>query len=303
MIKPKFEKLVVSNLSVEFSGSLTTAKTDRPKKAVDDISFCLQQGEHLGLIGESGSGKTVTALSLLGLERGRPGIVAGTIEYNDRQLLPDWSSLFPGKSSHQIGNEKRKHWRKWRRTLAKRLHAPGQWPIQGAQIGIVFQNPLEMLDPLFSIGQQMLEAIALSKQATDRQQLAVSWLEKVYIDQPDKVANLYPHQLSGGMCQRVVIALALASKPNLLIVDEPTTALDVTTGSKILLLLRDLCQQEGLTLLVISHNAALIRELTEKVVVIQRGQIIETLKFEMTGVRKVLKSEHPYTRELTKSVS
>ena len=149
----------------------------------------------------------------------------------------------------------------------------------------------------------MREAIALSRLAINRQQLAVSWLEKVYIDQPDKVVNLYPHQLSGGMCQRVVIALALASKPNLLIVDEPTTALDVTTGSKILLLLRDLCQQEGLTLLVISHNAAVIRELTEKVVVMQQGQIVETLKFKMKGVRKVLKSEQPYTQELTKLVS
>ena len=302
LIKPQFEQLVVSNLSVEFARSQSKGSAREPIKAVDDISFSFQRGEHVGLIGESGSGKTVTALSLLGLERGQPGIVAGTIEYNDRQLLPDWSSLFPGKNRDEIADQKRKHWRKWRRTLSKQLHYSQQWPIRGAQIGIVFQNPLEMLDPLFSVGEQMVEAVSLSRVTNNRKQSAIEWLEKAQIDQPHKVIEQYPHQLSGGICQRVVIALALASQPNLLIVDEPTTALDVTIGSKILLLLRDLCQQEGLTLLVISHNIAVIRELTDKVVVMRKGKIVEILRFETRDNIKKLTPHHPYTQELTQSV-
>lgn len=282
----QFKELTISNLKVQF------ATRDWRLTAVDGISFCIRQGEHLGIIGESGSGKTVTALSLLGFERGKPGIVSGEIELNGSNLLPNWSHLFPHcKTEEGIARQKQKQWRKWQRELSSRMK-----PVRGKRISIAFQEPKTMLDPLFTIGRQIAEAIELSgifPFCRDHKQEAIEWLKRVEIEKPEEVVNWYPHQLAGGMLQRVVLAIALASKPGLLIVDEPTTGLDVEVGDKILLLLKKLCDQEGLTLLVISHNLSVIRRLVRKVLVMYAGQIVEAL-----AVEALENAKHPYTQAL-----
>ena len=343
MNKPQIQKLTVSNLKVQF------ATKNGLIKAVDGVSFCIRHGEHVGLIGESGSGKTVTTLSLLGFERGKPGIVAGEIELKVLKLLFCVELKYQTDlDNEKISNELRQAFQNHKILLSQHVvvsiqKTDSEWwiddednnrryivrkegqlniyklnisnllpnrksdmePLRGVQISIAFQEPKTMLDPLFSIGQQLAEAIALSEPNQSKayyKQKEIEWLKRVEMKGPDQVVDQYPHQLSGGMLQRVVLAIALASKPGLLIVDEPTTSLDVTVGSKILLLLKELCQQEGLTLLVISHNLAVIRELAQRVLVMYAGQIVESLEFEtLLSGRKFLNPKHPYTQALMAS--
>ena len=236
--------------------------------AVIDVSFQVNAGETLCLVGESGSGKSVTALSILGLVQ-RPGrIAAGRIGFKGRDL----------------------------RTLDERE----MQKVRGAEIALVFQEPMTALNPVFTIGNQieetlMVHGIARGRAARDR---AVELLDAVSIPDPQRRVRDYPHQLSGGLRQRALIALALACNPSLVIADEPTTALDVTIQAQILDLLRDLKKRFGLALLLITHDLGIVAEMADRVAVMYAGRIVEE-----APVRELFRDpRHPYTRGLLASI-
>jgi peptide/nickel transport system ATP-binding protein len=236
--------------------------------AVIDVSFHVNEGETLCLVGESGSGKSVTALSILRLVQ-RPGRIAGgRIVFKGRDLL----------------------------TLEEREIQK----VRGAEIALVFQEPMTALNPVFTIGNQieetlMVHGVARGRAARDR---AVELLEAVSIPDPQRRVRDYPHQLSGGLRQRALIALALACSPSLVIADEPTTALDVTIQAQILDLLRDLQQRLGLALLLITHDLGVVAEMADRVAVMYAGRIVEE-----APVRRLFSDpRHPYTRGLLASI-
>ena len=236
--------------------------------AVIDVSFHVEAGDTLCLVGESGSGKSVTALSILRLVQ-RPGRIAGgRIMFKGRDLLG--------------------------------LDERGMQKVRGAEIGLVFQEPMTALNPVFTIGNQieetlMVHGIARGRAARDR---AVELLESVSMPEPGRRVRDYPHQLSGGLRQRALIALALACAPTLLIADEPTTALDVTIQAQILDLLRDLQQRLGLGLLLITHDLGVVAEMADRVAVMYAGRIVEE-----APVRELFRDpRHPYTRGLLGSI-
>jgi oligopeptide/dipeptide ABC transporter ATP-binding protein len=239
-----------------------------PAPAVIDVSFHVNAGETLCLVGESGSGKSVTALSILRLVQ-RPGRIAGgRVVFKERDLL----------------------------TLDERA----MQGIRGAGIGLVFQEPMTALNPVFTIGNQieetlMVHGIARGRAARDR---AVELLEAVSMPEPQKRVRDYPHQLSGGLRQRALIALALSCNPPLLIADEPTTALDVTIQAQILDLLRDLQERFRLALLLITHDLGVVAEMADRVAVMYAGRIVEE-----APVRELFRDpRHPYTRGLLASI-
>ena len=241
---------------------------DREAAAVCAVSFLIRAGETLALVGESGSGKSVTALSLLGLVRPPGRITGGSILWKGLDLA---------------------------RLDDTRLHR-----IRGREIALMLQDPGAALNPVFTIGDQIIETL-LAHGVVPRRGARVRMLElldAVRIPDPDRRAGDYPHQLSGGLRQRVMIALALAGDPALLIADEPTTGLDATTQSRIVDLLRDLVERHGLSLLLISHDLAVVGACADRVAVMYAGQIIEE-----GPARAVLHSPgHPYTRGLLASV-
>jgi oligopeptide/dipeptide ABC transporter ATP-binding protein len=240
-----------------------------PAAAVNDISFELRAGETLCLVGESGSGKSVTALSLLRLVQPPGRIAAGEIFFQGRDLF----------------------------TLSERE----MQRVRGAGIGLVFQEPMTALNPVFTIGNQIEETLAVHGVARGRAAAAraVELLASVSVPDPARRAREYPHQLSGGLRQRALIALALACGPALLIADEPTTALDVTIQAQILDLLRDLQQRLGLALLLITHDLGVVAEMADRVAVMYGGRIVET-----ADVRPLFRDpRHPYTRGLLASVA
>ena len=236
--------------------------------AVDDVTFEIGTGETLGLVGESGSGKSVTALSIMRLVE-RPGRIAGgRLLFKNRDLM----------------------------TLDERE----MQRVRGADIALVFQEPMTALNPVFTVGDQIGEALLVHGLATKREsrRRAVELLEAVRI--PDAAARAidYPHQLSGGMRQRVMIAIALACRPSLVIADEPTTALDVTIQAQILDLLREMRSAFGLAILLITHDLGIVAEMADRVAVMYAGRIVET-----GPVRDILRSpQHPYTRGLLASI-
>ncbi len=254
-------------LSVE---NLTTAfdVKPRPVVAVNDVSFEIRKGETLGLVGESGSGKSVTAFSIIGLLQ-PPGRVAGG------------RVIFQG------------------RDLAK-LPEPEMRTVRGAGIGFVFQEPMAALNPVMRVGAHIAEALIVHGMAskTAARARAIELLRAVKITDPEKCVDDYPHQLSGGMRQRVMMAVALACKPPLLIADEPTTALDVTVQAQVLELLRDMKQQFDLSLLLITHDLGVIAETADRVAVMYAGRIVE-----QGTVREIFyQPKHPYTRGLLASI-
>jgi oligopeptide/dipeptide ABC transporter ATP-binding protein len=239
-----------------------------PATAVDSVSFSIRAGETLGLVGESGSGKSVTALSIVRLLRTPGRITSGELRFNGRDL----------------------------RTLTEREMRA----VRGAQIGFVFQEPMTALDPVYTIGDQIIEALRVhgASRASDAAARAVELLESVRIANAAERLNDYPHQLSGGMRQRVCIAIAIACGPALLVADEPTTALDVTIQAEILDLLRDMRQSLGLAMLLITHDLAVVAETADRVAVMYAGRIVEE-----GPVRDVLASpQHPYTQGLLSSL-
>ncbi len=261
--------LQIRNLSVAFDNG------GQKKIAVDSVSLDVFAGERVALVGESGSGKTVTALSVLG-------------------LLPDahtsgeiiWSPANAGVASGE-GTD-------LLHCSARKLRA-----IRGKDIAMVFQEPMSALNPLFTVGQQIAEVLELheglsSKQAFER---AIALLERTGVDDPKRRANAYPHQLSGGQRQRVVIAMALACSPKLLIADEPTTALDVTIRAQVLELLAELQREEGMAILLITHDLPLVEKFAQRVGVMQLGQLVE----EGDTHAVFTSPRHEYTKRLLNS--
>ena len=256
--------LEVRNLTVEFP---TAARDWIP--AVQDVSFTLGQGESVALVGESGSGKTVTSLAVMGLTGVSGGRVAtGSVAFDGRELtaLPE---------------------REWRR-----LRGPG--------MGMIFQQPIRSLNPAFTVGDQIAESARRHLGLNRRQARAraIEMLELVHIPRAAQRVDEYPHAFSGGMCQRVMIAMVMAANPRLLIADEPTTALDVTVQERILELLRDLQQQTGVSLLFVSHDLAVVAELCQRVVVMYAGEVAEA----GTAADVFFRPRHPYTAGLLASI-
>jgi oligopeptide/dipeptide ABC transporter ATP-binding protein len=256
--------LQVRNLTTHFRTEAGTAA------AVNDVSFDIFPGEVLGLVGESGSGKSVTALSILRLIPDPPGkIVAGSVLFEGRDLLQ--------LSWEQIRD------------------------IRGRQISMIFQEPMTSLNPVFTIGMQLMESVRVHESVSKREAFdrSVEMLRLVGIPDPSRHMHDYPHQFSGGMRQRVMIAMALACNPSLLIADEPTTALDVTIQAQILeLMLRIKDQRKDAAILLITHNLAVVAETCRRVMVMYGGKIQE-----IAPVRELFKNPlHPYTRGLLASL-
>jgi peptide/nickel transport system ATP-binding protein len=258
--------LDVRDLTAEFPSSRDGRST--PIRAVDAVSFRLARGETLGLVGESGCGKSTLAQALIRLLPPPGRITAGRVEFEGRDLLS--------------------------------LDEADLRRVRGARIGFVFQEPAMALNPVFTIGDQVAEALtvhALASRAAARRR-AVELLDLVRIPDPAARARDYPHQLSGGMRQRVLIAAALACQPALVIADEPTTALDVTIQAEMLDLLRDLRARFGLALLLVTHDFGVVASLADRVAVMYAGRIVET-----GASRDVLRAPaHPYTRALLASL-
>lgn len=262
---------------LEVKGLKTHFFTDRGEiPAVDDVSFHIGAGEVLGVVGESGCGKSVTSLSVMGLVPDPPGkIVGGEI-------------LFHGEGGSEKSDD-----------LVK-LNQKRMRQIRGNRISMIFQEPMTSLDPLFKIGFQITEGLRKHRNMSkkDAHNKAVEMLELVGIPRPHAVVNEYPHQLSGGMRQRVMIAIAMSCDPELLIADEPTTALDVTIQAQILELMKNLNEEKGTAILFITHDLGVVAEVCHRVVVMYAGKIVEE-----GSVRTILKNpKHPYTQGLIKSL-
>jgi oligopeptide/dipeptide ABC transporter ATP-binding protein len=235
---------------------------------VIDVSLGVAAGETLCLVGESGSGKSLTALSIMRLIQTPGRIASGQIAFKGRDLL-------------QLSEREMQH-------------------VRGAEIGLIFQEPMTALNPVYTIGNQIEETLRIHGRSTRRnaRQKAVELLATVSVAAPERRVDEYPHQLSGGLRQRALIALALAGGPALLIADEPTTALDVTIQAQILDLLRDLQKRLGLALLLITHDLGVVAEMADRVAVMYAGRIVEEAPVEPLFASP----KHPYTRGLMASM-
>lgn len=237
-------------------------------KAVDRISYQVEQGEVVGIVGESGSGKSVSSLAIMG--------------------LIDFPGKVTAKALHFDGQD------------LKTISEKARRKIVGADVAMIFQDPMTSLNPCFTVGYQIMEALKIhqggsKKQRRDR---AIELLNCVGIPDPENRLNVYPHQLSGGMSQRVMIAIAIACNPKLLIADEPTTALDVTIQGQIIELLLDLQKKDNMALVLITHDLALVAESANKIIVMYAGQIVE-----IGDANIIFKTPlHPYTQALLNSL-
>ena len=237
-------------------------------KALNDVSIHLNDGEVLGIVGESGSGKSVTAYSLMGLTAFPGKLVGGTIDFN----------------GHRINDLSEKEFRK----------------IRGNEVSIIFQDPMTSLNPVYTIGNQIMEVILLhtDKNKEQARARAKELLELVGINEPEKRLKQYPHELSGGMRQRVMIAIALACEPKLLIADEPTTALDVTIQAQILELMMELKEKLGMAIIMITHDLGVVASMCDKIAVMYAGRIVEY----GTTDDIFYNPKHEYTKGLLKSI-
>jgi oligopeptide/dipeptide ABC transporter ATP-binding protein len=247
-------------------------------RAVDGADFVIHRGETLGVVGESGCGKSVTARSILNIVP-KPGkTVEGEILYH-RQVKGNVQTIDLTKMAPQ-SDEMRS--------------------IRGAEIAMVFQEPMTSLSPVHTVGNQITEAIRLHQGLSEdaAQELAIKMLDLVGMPLPDRTINQYAHELSGGMRQRAMIAMALSCHPSLLIADEPTTALDVTTEAQILNLMRQLQDELGMAIMYITHNLGVIAQMTENVVVMYMGKVVEQADVDTLFYKPL----HPYTRALLQSI-
>src|SRR6476661_8926056 len=237
-------------------------------RAVNGVSFYLDSGELLGLVGESGCGKSMTALSVMRLIAPPGKIVAGEINFDGKNLL--------------------------------KLSEAEMRKIRGNDIAMIFQDPMTSLNPVFTVGEQIAEALRLHRKLDKKQawDAAIAAMKEVSIPSPERRANDYPHQLSGGMRQRIMIAMALACDPELLIADEPTTALDVTIQAQILELLDGLRKSRELAVLLITHDLGVVADVADRVAVMYTGKIVEEAPVEPLFADP----KHPYTRGLLRSV-
>ncbi len=257
------ELISIENLQTQF-------KTDgKIVRAVDNISFSLQEKETVAIVGESGSGKSVTSLSIMRLIPNPPGEIAGgRIIFHGEDLL-----TFTEKKMREI---------------------------RGNKISMIFQEPMTSLNPVHRIGDQIAEAIILHQGLKKQEawERAVDLLRTIGIPSPEKRAFDYPHQLSGGMRQRVMIAMALSCRPDLLIADEPTTALDVTIQAQILDLMRKMREDFGMAIMLITHDLAVVAEMADRVIVMYAGQVMEEAPVEQLFEKPL----HPYTMGLLRSI-
>lgn len=237
-------------------------------KALNGVSFSMNEGEVLGIVGESGSGKSVTAYSIMGLTAYPGKLIGGTIYFN----------------GHQIEKMSEKEMRK----------------IRGNEVSIIFQDPMTSLNPVYTIGNQITEVICLhtGKSKEEAHDRAKELLELVGINEPTKRLKQYPHELSGGMRQRVMIAIALACEPKLLIADEPTTALDVTIQAQILELMQELRQKLGMSIIMITHDLGVVASMCERIAVMYAGHIVEY----GTADEIFYEPKHEYTKGLINSI-
>ncbi|MCZ8511985.1 ABC transporter ATP-binding protein [Paenibacillus filicis] len=237
--------------------------------AVNGVNLALQKGETLGIVGESGCGKSVTSLSILGLlPKSANRVTEGEILYKGRNLL-------------NVPEEEMRH-------------------IRGNEIAMIFQEPMTSLNPVYPIGKQLSEMVMLHRgySKTQAREHAIQMLKKVHIPRAETIINEYPHQLSGGMRQRIMIAMAMSCDPELLIADEPTTALDVTIQAQILDLMRELRNKQGTSILLITHDLGVVAEMCQRVVVMYAGQVVE-----QADVLSLFETpSHPYTRGLLESM-
>ena len=262
-MKPQTDPLLdVCDLSVSFAGLRGSVQV------LDRVSFSVEPGEIVGIVGESGSGKSVTSLAIMGLLGAQGSVDSGAIRFGD-DMLTDLSAT-----------EMRKK--------------------RGRDLAMIFQEPSTSLNPIITVGFQIAEVLIEHTDAdpADAHRQAVDLMDRVGIPAPDRRAKDYPHQLSGGMKQRIMIAMALACRPRLLIADEPTTALDVTIQAQILDLIVELRDQLDMAVLLITHDMGVIAETVDRVVVMYSGQIVE----QSTAQRLFADPQHPYTRLLLRSI-
>jgi oligopeptide/dipeptide ABC transporter ATP-binding protein len=237
--------------------------------AVDHCSFSVRRGKTLGIVGESGCGKSVTSLSIMRLIPTPPGsIKSGQILFDGQDLL--------------------------------KISEDSMRALRGNKISMIFQEPMTSLNPVFTIGDQISEVFRIHRNKTKKEarELAIAMLKKVRIPSPEQRVDEYPHQLSGGMRQRVMIAIALACEPQLLIADEPTTALDVTIQAQILTLMNDLQKEQNMATILITHDLGVVAETCDDVVVMYGGQIVE----RATAEQLFMRPKHPYTLGLLESI-
>lgn len=236
--------------------------------SVDDVSFRIKPGETLAIVGESGSGKSVTALSTMRLLGSGSRIMGGQV-------------LFEGKDLLKLNDQEMRE-------------------IRGNRISMIFQEPMTSLNPVLTIGYQMCESIMLHLKLNKKEAWAsaVEMLKKVGLPRPEAIMKDYPFALSGGMRQRVMIAMAMACKPKVLIADEPTTALDVTVQAQIMKLMRELCEESGTAILLITHDLGVVAEMADRVIVMYAGQVVE----EADVFTLFEQPKHPYTQGLLKSI-
>lgn len=272
-------------------------------RSVDGVSLEVGKGETVGVVGESGSGKSITAMSVMGLISSGPGVIGGSIHYANagvqKNLLQGLENFVQLEEVDGRVMAVSKDERGWQKASEKLLEG-----MRGKEIAMIFQNPRAALNPYISVGKQITEAVQLHsgidnvKEARER---ALQWLERVKIDSPKMRYNAYPSGISGGMCQRAMIAMALSSEPSLLIADEPTTGLDATIQSKIVDLLEELKAETGISTLLISHDISVITRLSDRVAVLYGGAVVE-----YGPASNVLGGDanckHPYTAALLASV-
>ena len=256
--------LEVKNLHTYFKTRKGTVK------AVNDVSYSLESGKTIGIVGESGSGKSVSAMSILQLLDGNGYIAEGEVMFEGRDLT--------------------------------KLSQQEMYAIRGNKISVIFQEPMTSLNPVFTVKKQLSEPFMIHQNMSKKQAelKALEMLAAVQIPNPEAVLRQYPHQLSGGMRQRVMIAMALACRPKILIADEPTTALDVTIQAQILRLMNDLQRENGTAIIFITHDLGVINEMADDVVVMYCGQVVE-----QTSARKIFTNcpvSHPYTEGLMSSI-
>lgn len=254
--------LEVNNVSIEFEMGKDSIKV------VNDISFSVSKNEIVALVGESGSGKSVTSLSIMGLLAKNGKVASGEILFENRPL--------------------------------QNMSKKEMCALRGREIAMIFQEPMTALDPLYSVGYQISEVLMLEPGMTKEKakSITIDLLDQVGITNPELRYSSFPHELSGGMRQRVVIAIALARNPKLIIADEPTTALDVTIQKQILTLLKDLSRKKGISILLITHDLAIVSQYADRVVVMYAGKLMEA-----GSVAQVMSDPmHPYTKGLIKSI-